>query len=605
MGFPPVHDCAWVGTIKVLFRQFCCIFYRQPEWFTTMKINPNSPITFILLLMLLLLPNALLTYWGQQPYEILITATLLLLSLAGCLKKVRRLWFFLPFVAILPLYLPYIIQYHTFINEHILAVLSETNWEEARGYIGYVPVWFMILGVVWLAFFVWLSQNLWRSQWTWQHRSRYWVMIATVCYVAYYYTDARIAGKHTGELIQTQQQIEAEWQAQQNDFLKKNLTPLFTEIQSNYPFGLGVSFYRWRDNVQAIKQIANQVADFRFQAASHSPNQQEIVVLVIGESARRANWQIHGYERPTNPLLSQQSNLLPLDKMQSLADHTRIAVPMMLTRKPAEQVYSFAFAEKSVISAFKEAGFQTYWLSNQQQNGSFDNSISVYAQEADKAIYVNLAGYQYDKNYDARLLPKLADILAEPHHKKFIVIHTMGSHTDYAHRYPKEDAVFLPDLHGLEKYGIRSMQYQQELRNGFDNTIVYTDKILNNVIEQLKQQNQPAFLLFSSDHGEDLLTDGCDLAGHGNGSLMNHEVATFAWYSDAYQQAFPQKIAQLNDNRHKTMNHTVLFATLLDSVDITVGNGKLSGSLLQPFDEMSSVKIKNQCDGTQHHIGLF
>lgn len=572
-----------------------------------MKTNSRSPIPFIVLLILLMLPNALLWYWHKQQSELFILTILLLLSLAGCLKKLRRLWFLLPFVAFIPLYLLYIMQYRTFLNENIVAIVAETHWEEAWGYIGYIPFWAMILAVVYLMLFAVLCRSVWRNECEWQHRSRYWVMIAAVCYLAYYYTLGRIEGKHNGQFFHTQQEIQAAIQKQQEDFLAANRNLMVSDIQSNYPVGVFISLYRWHDDWQTINEFVAKMADFRFQAASHSPNKKEIVVLVIGETARRANWQIHGYSRPTNPLLSQQSNLVALDKMQSLADHTRGSVPMMLTRKPPEQVETFAFPEKSVISAFKEAGFRTYWLSNQQKYGKFDNSISVYAKEADESAYINLAGYEYDNNHDGRLLPKLAQVLAEPHDKKFIVIHTLGSHADYKHRYPKEEAVFLPDLQGLTQYSLRSMRYKQELLNAFDNTIVYTDKVLNSMIEQLKQQNQAAFLFYSSDHGEDLLTDGCGLSGHGNKSPMNHEVATFAWYSDSYQQAFPQKIAQLRENRHKNMNHSVMFATLLDAANITVGQGKLSGSLFQAFDEMPQKTYPlHECDSeTKIEIGRF
>lgn len=571
-----------------------------------MKISSLSPIPFALLLILLMLPNVFLWYLGEQPQEVFILTPLLFLSMAACLKKVRRLWFLLPFIALLPLYLFYITQYRTFLNENIIAVIAETNWEEAWGYIGYVSIWAMIFAVVWLGGWVWLCKKLWRSEWTWQHPSRYWVMAAMVVYLGYYYTIAQIEGKHDGTFFQTQKEKYDELQKQQSNFLVANHNLMVSDIQSNYPLGLFISLHRWYDDWQTINEFVGKMADFRFQAASQSPNKKEIVVLVIGETARRANWQLHGYTRPTNPLLSKQSNLVAFDKMQSLADITRISVPMMLTRKPPEQVYVFTFPEKSVISAFKEAGFRTYWLSNQQQYGIHDNSISVYAKEADESIYVNLAGYKYDNNYDGRLLPKLEQVLAEPHDKKFIVIHTLGSHAPYGHRYPKEEAVFLPDVHGLTKYSVRDEHHKQELLNAFDNTIVYTDKFLNNMIEQLKQQNQPTFLLYSSDHGEDLMADGCGFSGHSNKSPMNYEVATFAWYSDAYKQIFPQKIAQLNDNRHKSMNHSVIFATLLDAVDISVGNGKLSGSLFQTFDDMPPKTFpQHQCELKKINIGKF
>lgn len=561
-----------------------------------MKTPSHSLIPVILLLTLLTLPNAVLYVYTHQ-YDHFLLGILLLLGVVGCLKKARHLLILLPFTVLVPAYVWYVLQYRTFLNEQVVAIIAETHWTEAWGYIGYVPIWLVIVGVLWLGLVAILCQKLWKSSWAWQHRSRYWVMALVGLYVGLSYALTAMGEKQDANFIQQAQGFSTAEQMHQADFLATERNAVLSEIQPTYPFGVFISLYRWHDDMQAINQFVDKITDFRFGAVSHSPNQKETVILVIGETARRANWQIHGYARPTNPLLSQQNNLLPLDNMQSLANHTRIAVPMMLTRKPPEQVHSFAFSEKSVISAFKEAGFRTYWLSNQQKYGVFDNSISIYAKEVDEATYMNLAGYQYDNSYDGRLLPRLAEILSAPYDKKFIVIHTLGSHADYGHRYPKEEAVFLPDVHGLKKYSIRDEHHQQELLNAFDNTIVYTDKVLNDMIEQLKQQNQPAFLLFSSDHGEDLLADGCGLSGHGNDSLTNYEVATFAWYSDTYQQAFPHKVAQLHDNRHKHMNHSVLFATLLDSVDISVGKGQLSRSLFQPFNDMPPQTFPEQSCG--------
>lgn len=265
-------------------------------WIDMKKMNSHSPIPLILLLVLLMLPNALLVYWEQQQFELFILASLLLLGLVGCLKKARRLWFLLPFVGLMPLYIPYILQYRTFLNENIVAAIAETHWEEAWGYIGYIPIWVMIFALVWIGGLVWLCKNLWRSQWAWQHPGRYWVMIAAVCYLGYYYSLAQIAGKHdgVGALFQTQQEREAALQAQKSNFLTAQRSEVWSDVQANYPVGLFISLYRWYDDWQVINEFVGEMADFRFQAASQSPNKKEIVVLVIGETARRANWQLHG-----------------------------------------------------------------------------------------------------------------------------------------------------------------------------------------------------------------------------------------------------------------------------------------------------------------------
>lgn len=100
----------------------------------------------------------------------------------------------------------------------------------------------MILAVVYLMLFAVLCRNVWRNECEWQHRSRYWVMIAAVCYLAYYYTLGRIEGKHNGQFFHTQKEIQAAVQKQQEDFLAANRNLMVSDIQSNYPVLLGCLF---------------------------------------------------------------------------------------------------------------------------------------------------------------------------------------------------------------------------------------------------------------------------------------------------------------------------------------------------------------------------
>lgn len=72
------------------------------------------------------------------------------------------------------------------------------------------------------------------------------------------------------------------------------------------------------------------------------------------------------------------------------------------------------------MSAFKEAGFHTYWLSNQQPYGFYDNPITVYAKEADQTVFINPAGYQFHSTYDGDLLKPFNQALSNQFTRKFI-----------------------------------------------------------------------------------------------------------------------------------------------------------------------------------------
>ena len=101
---------------------------------------------------------------------------------------------------------------------------------------------------------------------------------------------------------------------------------------------------------------------------------------------------------------------------------------------------------------------------------------------------------------DDELLELVATELAKNAPKQFIVLHTYGSHFNYRERYPSENAFFLPDFPVDAE-----VKYKDNLVNAYDNSIRYTDDFLARLIGMLQEQNTDAAMLYSSDHGEDIL----------------------------------------------------------------------------------------------------
>ena len=213
----------------------------------------------------------------------------------------------------------------------------------------------------------------------------------------------------------------------------------FDAFANSWPFGLvsrSVDFYKER--VHLAKLVAGN-RNFTFHARQAAPdNQPEVVVMVIGESSRYDRWSLNGYARQTNPLLSQEANLVPLSDVITSVSATRLSVPVMISRKPAMQSLKDGFAEKSFLTAYKEAGFKTFWLSNQISFGQFDTPVSVFAKEADVIQFLNLGGFTNNSNFDQILFDPLKIAIADRAPKKLIVLHSLGSHWNYSHRYPTQ-----------------------------------------------------------------------------------------------------------------------------------------------------------------------
>jgi glucan phosphoethanolaminetransferase (alkaline phosphatase superfamily) len=351
----------------------------------------------------------------------------------------------------------------------------------------------------------------------------------------------------------------------------------------SWPFGLmarGVDFYRERVYLADLNRSS---AHFRFHARSAlAADAAQTVVMVIGESSRYDRWSINGYARETNPLLSQEANLVTLPDVITSVSATRLSVPVIISRKPATESLKDGFSEKSFISAFKEAGYKTFWLSNQISFGKFDTPVSVFAKEADVVDFLNLGGFTDNSSYDEVLFGPLKHAVRDPAPKKLIVLHTLGSHWNYSHRYPKQFDKWLPSLYGVDKPVYTDIRIKPQLNNSYDSSILYTDWFLDGVIETLKAAEQPAAMLYVADHGQTLYDNSCRLAFHGHNTQYEFHVPAFAWYSDAYATRHPAKVDQLRRHRKAKLATENVFHTLLDLADVHYPGERLDWSFVNP-----------------------
>jgi glucan phosphoethanolaminetransferase (alkaline phosphatase superfamily) len=305
-------------------------------------------------------------------------------------------------------------------------------------------------------------------------------------------------------------------------------------------------------------------------------------VMVLGESARFDRWSINGYARETNPLLAREPNLVALQDLITSVSATRLSVPVIISRKPAMQSLKDGFTEKSFLSAFKEAGYKTFWLSNQISFGKFDTPVSVFAKEADAVEFLNLGGFTNHSNHDEVLLGPFGRALRDPAPKKLIVLHTLGSHWNYAQRYPARFDQWKPSLQGIAKPVLTDAAIEPQLNNSYDNSILYTDWFLAQLVMQLKAARNAAALMYVADHGQTLFDGACRQVFHGHNNQHEFHVPAFAWYSDAYGARFPDKVAQLRANRAARLSTENVFHTLVDLGDIRYPGESLHRSIASP-----------------------
>ncbi len=406
-------------------------------------------------------------------------------------------WLLIPAFLALPTELYLHIYYGQGISTHHLGIIAETSPSEAMEFLGNT-VWLMA-GVM-LAALAWLASS-WRAavqtrDLDWDDASR-WValgILALGAAVWAYGVEFGVDGKAPAPQLAKQAAVpkaapaaapapgsppasmsnavvskpakKASIPAEDKPIAPAGLTGLklpalphgarlpveFDAFANSWPFGLvgrGRAFYKER---QYLAELAERSSKFTFGARQVPADAQpEILVMVIGESSRADRWSLNGYARDTNPLLSKEANLINLPDVITSVSATRLSVPVMISRKPAMKSLKNGFSEKSFITAYKEAGFKTFWLSNQVSFGEFDTPVSVFAKEADVVQFLNLGGFTNSSNLDEILLGPLHTAIADKTPKKLIVLHTLGSHWNYSQRYPKQFDRWQPSLFGVDK----------------------------------------------------------------------------------------------------------------------------------------------------------
>lgn len=375
------------------------------------------------------------------------------------------------------------------------------------------------------------------------------------------------------------------------------------ELKSDlYPadvcYNIGLAFHRTA-LTQSYKETSQ---DFTFHArATHPSDKREIYVMVVGETSRALNWSLYGYQRDTNPQLSKVQGLTAFCHVLTESNTTHKSVPMLLSPVNACNFDSI-YHQKGIITAFKEAGYQTAFFSNQRYNHSF---IDFFGMEAH--TYDFIKEDSLDSSYnpsDDELLKLVATELAKGVSKQFIVLHTYGSHFNYRERYPTNFASFIPDFPVDAE-----VKYKDNLVNAYDNSIRYTDDFLARLIGMLQEQQADAAMLYTSDHGEDIFDDTRHLFLHASPvpSYYQIHVPFLVWMSDSYREAYPSLLKAAQANKQKNISSSVsFFQTMLElgGVETPYWNDSLSVTNTL-FTEKSRVYLNDHNEArTLDDIGM-
>ncbi|MCU0952601.1 MAG: phosphoethanolamine--lipid A transferase, partial [Burkholderiaceae bacterium] len=289
-----------------------------------------------------------------------------------------------------------------------------------------------------------------------------------------------------------------------------------------------------------------------------------VVVLVVGETARRANWQLSGYARDTTPQLAQR-DLINFADVRACGTSTEVSVPCMFA-PVGRRDYDEARirGSESLLHLLARAGVDVFWRDNQSGcKGVCDGLPNDHVAQVAPALC------EHGHCLDEGLLTGLAERIGRGSGTQFIVLHMLGNHGPaYFRRYPARVAAFAP---ACTDEDLRKCS-QDEIVAAYDNALRYTDEVLARLVDLLAAQADrvDSAMLFVSDHGESLGEHGLYLHGlpYAIAPEEQTRVPMVMWSSPGFAQARQIDLGCLRSRAAQPASHDHLFHTLLGLLDV-------------------------------------
>jgi len=276
----------------------------------------------------------------------------------------------------------------------------------------------------------------------------------------------------------------------------------------------------WKDYRLNYEKLTNQsiYTNPKMVVSINPKLQNELQIIVIGESTSARHLGLYGYKRNTNPrLLKIKKELILFENVYTDKVHT---IESLL------DIFTFPIdknTSSTLIDVFNTAGYKTFWLSNQPFFEKSITPITLISKRASKSKFVNPINSDIT---DLMLLKSFDNLVKNlKNDKQIIIVHLRGTHIPYKNNYPANFEIFKG---GKSKFG----QDAAETINHYDNAVLFNDYILSKMIEIIRAKKGYAVsLTYFSDHGDEVY-DKRDYFGHNQAllpSVQMTNVPCFIW----------------------------------------------------------------------------
>ncbi|MCO6540048.1 MAG: phosphoethanolamine transferase CptA [Gilliamella sp.] len=342
--------------------------------------------------------------------------------------------------------------------------------------------------------------------------------------------------------------------------IEKAGTHLLTRMETTVPWQLINSYLAYRSQLKNMEDILNHLDTLPpvENLKDANGNTPRTLVLVIGESTTRNRMSIYGYGRNTTPQIEQfkkdNADFVVFNDVVSSRPYTIEILQQALTF--ADEKHPDLYLKiPSLINLMKQAGYKTFWITNQQTMTKRNTMLTMFSKQADEQFYMNNDRNQSSRQYDESVFDPFKKVLADNAEKKFIVIHLLGTHMKYEFRYPKDgkydlfkDKESIPYLLDDDKVNVY---------NSYDNAISYNDYVTTTLFNIFKNSKENGFMLYFSDHGEDVYqTPPHNVLGRNEKAPTKtmYTVPFMLWQSPTWVATHPNNYQAYVDRKFSTQD---------------------------------------------------
>ena len=317
---------------------------------------------------------------------------------------------------------------------------------------------------------------------------------------------------------------------------------------------------------------------------SHAPRQAphpenarpHVLVLVVGETARAANWGLNGYRRQTTPELARRQ-VINFPDVTACGTSTEVSVPCLFSVQGRHNYDARAIAtSESLLHLLNRAGVAVSWRDNQTGCKGVCTGLPFESFRGARDSTLCNAGICGDEVLLTDLKARLQSLRSDA----VIVLHPLGNHGPaYFRRYGPELRWFTPDCRTADLTRCTDV----EIVNAYDNALLAADRMLGRTIDLLASMPQiDSAMLYVSDHGESLGENGLYLHGVPQAIApdVQMKVPMVLWLSQGMRMSMGIDAACVRRRAKQPAEHDNVFHTVLGLMDLRIDRYERSHDLL-------------------------